>query len=46
MKNFGRGVFFILLILTSIISMTRVLTLETSRDKVQDIANASAVLRR
>jgi len=39
------GMFFVILLLASIISTTQVLTLETSYAKVQSVANASAIPR-
>ena len=46
MRNSGKGMFFILLILASIISTTQVLTVEAFHDKLQSVADASAILRR
>jgi len=46
MRNSGRGMFFILLILASVVLTTQVLTAETFHDKVQSVTNASTILRR
>lgn len=46
MKNSGKGMFFILLILASVVSVTQVLTVEAFHDKVQSVTDASAILRR